>query len=272
MEVETMTTDCRAWANSGRKRPIMATKLNKEEKGILADHLAEVYRVASNGSRDFSDVRRALQGIVEGKFPSGVNPCIESVKQQLNAWKALGVAISGEQWEHILQQADAFDPVTDSDEPLVTGGFGYTNPKAVANKLFGAFTPPDGYTKYNYIEDAELRYASGMKPSGALRLVHYDPNAYAGLSPEAALRAARADKVRLAGIEVLEHLVLTPKSGLTWDGNLYYYPNLSGLQRKYGSDWSIVPYVYRFGSEFRFNLDDADDASQRWSSPVVWEC
>lgn len=250
----------------------MAIKLTKEEKGVLADHLAEVYRVASSGLRDFSNVRRALQDIVEGKFPSGVNPCIESVKQQLNAWKARGVAISDEQWEYILQQADAFDLVTDSDEPLVTGGFGYANPKAVANKLIGAFTPPDGYTKYNYIEDAELRYASGMEPSGVLRLVHYDPNAYAGLSPEAALRAARADKVRLAGIEVLEHLVLTPKSGLTWDGKLYYYPNLSGLQRKYDSDWSSVPYVNRGGSGFNFFSGDDAYAGPSWSSPVVREC
>jgi hypothetical protein len=253
----------------------MATKLTKEEKGVLADYLAEVYRVTSNGTRDLGDVCRGLQGMIEGKFPSGVNPCIESVKQQLGAWKTLGVAISDEQWENILQQADAFDPVTDSDEPLVTGGFGYSNPKVVVNKLFGAFTPPDGYTKYNYIEDAELRYASGMKPSGALRLVHFDPNAYAGLSPEAALRAARTHKVRLASIEVLEHLVLTPKSGLTWDGKLYYYPNLSGLQRKYGTDWSLVPYVSRWDDsdrEFRLISYDADYADGKWSSPVVREC
>ena len=81
--------------------------------------------------------------------------------------------------------------------------------------------PPDGYTKYNYIEEDELRYAHGMTPTGGLRLVHFDPNAYAGLSTEAALKAAKQDTLRLAGIEVLEHLVLNPQAGLTWDGELY---------------------------------------------------
>jgi hypothetical protein len=145
----------------------------------------------------------------------------------------------------------------------------------VANKLFGAFTPPDGYTKVNYIEDVELRYAPGMKPTGGLRLVHFDPNAYAGLSPEAALKAAKRDKLRLASIEVLEHLVLTPKSGLTWGGKLYYYPNLSGLQRKYSTDWADVPYVYRWDDshrKFYFDSYSAGSASVRWSSPVVREC
>lgn len=209
----------------------------------------------------------ALHAITQGSTRS-------RVEQQLAAWKNLGVAISDEQWEHILQQADVFEPVTDSDEPLVTGGFGYTNPKAVANKLFGAFTPPTGYTTVNYIEDAELRYAPGMKPTGELRLVHFDPNAYAGLSPEAALKAARADKLRLAGIEVLEHLVLNPQAGLTWDGKLYYNPNLSGLQRKYDGAWSNVPCLNRWGSDRRFEFGSlwADDADDGWSSPVVREC
>ena len=253
----------------------MGAKLTKEEKGTLADLQAEVYRVASNGTRDFGNVRRGLQDVIEGKLSSGVNPCVANVKQQLKAWKILGVTISDEYWEHILQQADVFDPVNATDEPLVTGGFGYTNPKVTANKLFGAFTPPDGYTKYNNIRDAELRYAPGMKPTGGFRLVHYDPNAYAGLSPVEALEVAKQDKLRLASIEVLEHLVLNLKPGLTWDGELYYYSNLSGLQLKYGSDWWSVPCLYRWGGPargFEFGSYDAGLAISRWPSPVVREC
>ena len=237
--------------------------------GLTAQH-NEIIRRVVNGSLSPISVKRALQGIIEGvvKAPS----VVEQVERQLAAWKNIGVAISDEQWKHILQQADVFEPVTDSDEPLVTGGFGYANPKAVVNKLFGAFTPPDGYTKYNYIEGAKLRYAPGMRPTGGLRLVHFDPNAYAGLSPEAALKAAKQASLWLAGIEVLEHLVLNPQAGLTWDGKLCYYPNLSGLQCEYDADWSFVPYVYRSGSEFYLDSSDADSADPFWSSPVVREC
>jgi hypothetical protein len=252
-----------------------ATKLTKEEKGVLADLQAEVYRVTSNGTRGFSNVRRGLQDIIEGKFPfSSVNPYVANVEQQLNTWQALGVTIDAETRESILQQADVFTPVTDSDEPLVTGGFGYTNPKVVANKLFGAFKPPNGCTKVNYIEDAELRYAPGMKPTGGLRLVHFDPNAYAGLSPESALKAAKQDKLRLAGIEVLEYLMLNSKSGLTWDGKLHYYPNLSGLQQKYNGIWSGVPclHFWRDDRQFGLYVRGAGYASGYWSSPVVREC
>ena len=251
----------------GRNRLEMTTI---EQLGGLTTQHNEIIKRVVNGSLSPISVKRALQDIIEGvmKTPS----VVEQVERQLAAWKNLGVAISDEQWEHILQQADVFEPVTDSDEPLVAGGFGYANPKAVVNKLFGAFTPPDGYTKYNYIEDAELRYASGMKPTGGLRLVHFVPNAYAGLSPEAALKAAKQDKLRLAGIEVLEHLVLNPQAGLTWDGKLYCYPNLSGLQRKYDAGWSSVPCVSRHGSEFSLSSYVADNAYPLWSSPVVREC
>lgn len=250
----------------------MGTKLTKEEKGILADLQAEVYRVTSNGTRNFVAVRRGLQDIIEGKFLVGVNSSIASVERQLEVWKHLGVAISGEQWERILQQADMFEPFTDTDEPLVTGGFGYDNPTTLVSKLFGVLTPPDGYTKVNYIQDAKLRYAPGMQPTGGLRLVHYDPNAYSGLSPEAALKAAKRDKLRLAGIEVLEHLVLNPRTSLTWDGKLYFFPNLSGFQC--GPDWSRVPYVYRWGGGRRLRLDDgwAGGGDPDWSSPSVRDC
>jgi hypothetical protein len=209
---------------------------------------------------------RALHDVVQSVSPR------QQVEQQLITWKDLGLFVSDKKWDLILQQADVFEPATDTDEPLVTGGFGWTHLTAVANKLFGAFMPPNGYTKFNYIKDTELRYVSDMKPSGGVHLVHYDPNAYAGLSPEAALKAAQADKLRLAGIEVLEYLMLEPKTGLTWDGKLHYFPNLSGLQLKYGSGWSLVPGFRRIGLELVLSAIDAGHAFPDWSSPVVREC
>lgn len=251
----------------GRNRLEMVTI--QQLCGLTAQHNEIIERVV-NGSLSPISVKRALQDIIEGvmKAPS----VVEQVEHQLAAWKNLGVAISDEQWEYILLQAAVFEPVTDSDEPLVTGGFGNDSPKAVVNRLFGAFMPPDGYTKCNYIEKAELRYAPGMRPTGGLRLVHFDPNAYAGLSTEAALKAAKQDKLRLAGIEVLEHLVLNPQAGLTWDGKLYYYPSLSGLQRKDGAGWSDVPFVNLDESRFRLGSSDAGFPHLHWSSPVVREC
>jgi hypothetical protein len=243
--------------------------------GLTAQH-NEIMRRVINGSLNPISVKHALQDIIERakKVPS----VVEQVEHQLTAWKNLGVAISDEQWGQIMQQADVFEPVTYSDEPLVTGGFGYANPTAVAKKLFGTFTPPEGYTKVNYMEDTELRLAPGMKPTGELRLVHYDTNAYVGLSPEAALKMAEQDKLRLAGIEVLEYLVLWPQSGLAWDGKVYNYPNLSGLQCKYddGGASSFVPSLARWdddeGRQISLTVRWAGEMSIHSSSPVVREC
>jgi hypothetical protein len=239
---------------------------------MTSQHNAIIKRVI-NGLLNPISVKHARQNIIEGAMKT--SSVVEQVERQLTVWKNLGVAISDKQWENILRQADAFDPVTDSDEPLVTGGFGYTHPNVVAGKLFEAFTPPDGYTKFNYIEDAELRYARRMKPTGRLRLVHYDPNAYAGLSTQAALKAAKQNKLRLAGIEVLEHLVLNPQASLTWDGKLYFFPILSGLQRKYyNTGWPFVPCIYRWDDSHGFMLYSGLPSStdHNFSSPVVREC
>lgn len=199
------------------------------------------------------------------------------VEQQLINWQWLGAVISNEQWEHILQQADAFEPVTDTDEPLVTGGFGYDNPGAIIRKLCGAFTPRRDYAEFNFLPEMELRYAPGLKPKGGLRLVHYDPNAYPNLSPEDARRAAEKDGLRLAGIEVFEHLMLEPKTGFTWDGKLYFFPNASGLDlKRYSAVWSDIPYVGRaddpHDSGFYFGSGSAHNVLDGMSSPVVREC
>jgi hypothetical protein len=249
----------------------MGTKLTKEEKGVLSDLQAEVYRVTSNGTRGFGNVCRGLQGLIEGKPPLSVNPFVANVEQQLNAWQALGVTIDVETRERILQQADTFEPLGDDDSPLVSGGFGYTNPKVLVTKLWNAIAV---YTVRYVKEDIPLRYAPGMKPNGSLRLVHYQHNAYAGLSPEQALAQAKTDHVRLASIEVLEKLLLDSESAKSWDGQKIFFPNLSGLQAQYDTDWSCVPYVGRWRDDRQLRLGalSADYASDEWSSPVVREC
>lgn len=199
------------------------------------------------------------------------------VEQQLFRWQRLGAVISDEQWKKILQQADDFIPVTDSDEPLVTGGFGYNNPATVVKKLCSALTPRRDYAEFNFLDEMELRYAPGLKPKGGLRLVHYDSNAYPNLSPEDARKAAKKDGLRLAGIEVFEHLMLEPKTGFTWDGKLYFFPNASGLDLKcYSTVWSDVPFVGRADdpndSGFYFGSGSAHNVLDGMSSPVVREC
>lgn len=252
-----------------------------EQLGGLTAQYNEIIRRVVNGSLDPIAVKRALLGIVEGTAKDIVEGvpkntlAITLVRQQLNAWKKLGVAISDERQEQILQQAAVFDPMTESDVPLVTGGFGYANPTAVVEKLFNAFAPPRSYRKYNYIKGVELRYTPGMKPSGEIRLVHYDPNGYASLNSLIAFREARRDKLRLASVEVLEHLVLTPESSLTWDGRVHYYPTLSGLQRKYDDEWCGNPYLGRWDDRapgFKLTSNVPENESSEWASPVVREC
>lgn len=244
-----------------------------EQLGGLTTQHNEIIKRVVNGSLNPISVKRALQGIIESanKVPSFV----ERVEHQLKVWKKLGVAISDEQRTHILQQAKVFEPVTTSDEPLVTGGFGYATPGAVTKKLIEAFTSQYGYTAVIDIQYSKYRYVPDMKPTGELHLVHYDSDAYAGLSPAVAVKTARADKLRLAGIEVLEYLVLNPESGLMWDGELHYYPYLSGLQvNSYGGGWAMVPRLLRRDHTRQFKLASLweHDSDNRWSSPVVREC
>lgn len=244
-----------------------------EQLGGLTSQYNEIIKRVVNGSLSPILVKRALQGIIEGAMwdPS----VVDEVERQLGVWKSLGVVITDNRWQSILEQAKHFVPDTDSDVPLVTGGFGYDALSVVIEKLVSALTPPNGYTKHNYISGAELRFVQGMEPAGCLRLVHYDPNTYAGLSPAAAIAAANIDGARLAGLEVLEYLVLTPESGLGWDGKGFFRPNLSGLEQKHEGAWSHVPFLdNRDGSNRGFKVGSylAGHRDIGFSSPAVREC
>ena len=238
--------------------------------GLTAQHNEIIKRVV-NGALNPISVKRALQDIIEGNviLPSFV----EKVKLQIMEWEKLGVVVSHERWKSIIRQAELFQPFTATDEPLVTGGFGYDNAKAMLERLFRAFTPPDGYTSVNYIWDAELRYVPGMEPTGELRLVHYDPNAHVGFSPVGVRKAvAKQEGLWLAGIEVLEYLVLSPQLVTEWDGKLSPYPYLSGIELESDGNWLYVPSLSSSLDTFELSSFAAEDSHGSWASPTVREC
>ena len=258
----------------------MGTKLNKEQKGVLADMQAELYRVTSNGTRNFADVRTGLQGLIEGRrFSfSETNPCIPEVERQLRKWQELGVVVTDQQRENILQQADNFEPLTDSDVPLVTGGFGYADPGEVLYKLHRAFVSSgERVSGWFFTGDVRLRYASGMQPASGIRLVHYDPSTYADMAPKLAIEMARYDKVRLAGIEVMEYLVLNPGYMLDSDGKPSSGARFSGLvmETRFGPEtFSLLRYTDGV-SAWMTSFDSgrvSENSGSGWTSPVVREC
>ena len=273
MKVEGAATN-RIGAVYGGKRRLMASVTVTEDIRRGIKQLRDLEDRFLNGSVDPRACRNQLQDLIQGKFSSAIRSYVSDVDCQLDRWRVFGVNIDAETRERILQQADAFEPLTDDDNPLVSGGFGYNNPKALVTRLWNAFVAPTRYQKIRYIEEnTPLRYAFGMKPSGGLRLVHYQHNSYAGFSPEQALVQAKADHVRVASVEVLENLLLGP-SAKSWDGQKIFFPNLSGFQAKYDTGWSHVPSLDRFDVSFQLRLDPrgAGFGDSGWSSPVVTEC
>lgn len=239
--------------------------------GLTAQH-NEIIKRVGNGSLNPISVRRAFQDIIEGARKT--LSTVERVARQIDAWTNLGVEITEERYEQILKAAEAFRPINDTDKPLVTGGFGYDNPTALVKKFFEVLRPADGYEKSNYIEDTQLRYVSGMRPTGELRLVHYDSDAFSGRSPKFARRKARSDGLRLAGIEVFERVILEPETGLSWGKVWNSFPNASGLNMKDIIGQSNVPHLYRRNNDrhFEFATHSVDVGYHGWSSPVIREC
>lgn len=280
MKVEGAATN-RIGAVYGGKRPIMAIVMVTEDMKRGIKQLRELEDRFLNGSIDPRDCRSPLQDIIQGKFSSAIS-FVQQVGRQLARWQEAGVAINPETRECILEQADQFVPSTLTDEPLVSGGYGYVLLSSV-NRLWEAITPPAGYQKVRYMNtNTVLRYASyaktsrdaGLRLIPGLRLIHFDPNGYQGLSPKDALVRAKSVGLRLAGVEVLEKLLVDSNYCTKWNGSDHPFPNLSGLQVKYSSDWSHVPCLRRWDDnrQLSFGTDWADDAGSSWSSPVVREC
>lgn len=280
------------------KEPIMATKLDNALKGQLSDQLAEVYRVTSNGTRDFSNVRKALQDIIEGKFPE-IKPPEAAITHVLAKQPTWYVPL-----EQQLKQVQAFNAALDwgfqdSDFPAPPG-FRPSDPNEVLllvvslpvkgrkpglhrtfDELWNLIEAPDGYEKWRWDElkatTKLLRQTSGYIHTPGIRWVVFNPNAYHGKSPRKALELSKADNVQLAGTEVLMAALLFPDWATSWNGNTSQWPNLSGLQFNYdgdSTDWSDVPYLRRWDGarQLRLHARWADFSHVIWSSPSVREC
>jgi hypothetical protein len=151
------------------------------------------------------------------------------------------------------------------------------------------FEPRRGLGKYNRFTDlfgdysdgqCRLRILPAYKHDIGFHWVAFDPNAYYGLSPEAAIKKAEADKLRLAGVEVLMAALLFPDWTTKWRSEPSSPPpNMSGIQILGRGDWSYVPclelddyYYYQVQLSARKANDDRQDDRVKAASPTVREC
>jgi hypothetical protein len=277
--------------NTGKKEPSMATKLNHEQKGILDDQLFALRDKTVNGVRDFDEVRKALQRIIEGKFfektptpvvVSSVPSWYVSPERQLERVIQLN---KEQRWG--LSMADVrpipeFTSRTETEVLLLTISLPTVGRKSglhrTFDELWSLIEAPDGYTKYRLDElkatTKLLRQAPGYNHTPGIRWVVFDPNAYHSKSPEAALKQSKIDNAQLAGFEVLMATLLFPTWATSWNGDSSPYPNMSALQFYWNSDWSIVPYLGRWDGNRQLGLSAswAGYSNGSWSSPSVREC
>lgn len=275
----------------GRNRSAM-TSIDKLV-GITAQHNEIVKRVG-NGSLQPDDVRRALQNIIEGKFvePRGIT-VVTSVLVKQPSWYVSPerqlervIQLNAERrW--VLSMSDVrpileFTPRTETEVLLLTICLPTLGRKSglhrTFDELWNTIDEPQSYTKWRCDElksdSNHLRLAPGHKHTPGIRWVAFDPNAYHGLSPEAALEQSKTDGLQLAGTEVLMAALLFPTWATSWDGKSSPYLNLSGLQFYWVTDWSRVPYLYRWNDAHRLRMHAswAGNVGGRWSSPSVREC
>jgi len=255
--------------------------------GITAQHNEIVKRVG-NGSLDSDSVRKALQDIIEGKFlvvtPGVVLSTwyvsperqLERVKQ-LNAEREWGFTESD-----IPSIPENFTPRTATEVLLLAV---YLPKKGKVSGLQRTFDElwqlikaPQGLTKYRWDElksdSKHLRSAPGHSHKPGIRWVAFDPNTYRAKSPEQALKLSEQDNVQLAGVEILMAELLFQSWATSWNGDSSPFPNLSGLQFYWNTDWSYVPYLYRWDDDRQLELSAiwAVSGSSRYASPSVGEC
>ncbi len=254
----------------------MATKLTHEQKGILDDQLFALRDKAVNGIRDFEEVRRALQNIIEGKFPS-----TES------AWPSYPPATSLYVWEPpswwrtpeqqlerarqlwpgrgLPEPSREFVPQTKTEVLLL-------HVPDMFNSLWDKVNAPTGYTKYRWegvkSDKRNLRLAPNKVEFTEPVWLAFDPEHGKGERPDSYW--GQAD---LAASEVFSALIQFPEWSLAWF-NGASAPNLTGYQLKYGSGWSNVLYADRWVDDRQLGLNArlAGYADDLWSSPRVREC
>lgn len=229
--------------------------------GITAQHNEIVKRVG-NGSLDPVAVKRALQDIIEVKLPTLTwNPPTwwRTPEQQLERARQL--------WPNAVlpEPPKEFTPRTKSEVLLlhVPDTFDFLWDKVVA---------PEGYTKYRWegvkADKRNLRLAPNKVEFAAPVWLAFDPERGKGERPDSFW--GQADT---AASEVFSALIQFPEWSLAWF-NGASAPNLSGYQLKYDGNWSVVPYVSRWGGGRRLRLsgDWAGGRVGHWSSPSVREC
>jgi len=228
--------------------------------------------------RLYPDVtRRQLQAVIEGRpvdlVPDWPIPTdtVERVKQQLRRYESIGITLTTPTRQHILAQAAAFSPISETDRPLITGVFGYT---AEAFDILCRNTGINAYGVERLDETipqgTPVRWLHSMKPTkqaAVPRLVHFEWNSYQGLSPEEAFVQARLDGSRLAGLQVLEMTLVEPQWILET-----HQPYLSGYYVMLGNE-RVTPYLWAERDlDLALDATYPDGASGFSASPTVWEC
>jgi len=275
----------------------MATKLDNILKGQLSDQLAEVYRVTSNGTRDYGDVRKALQNIIEGKFAPGESPRGVLLATSHQEYQPAWYVSPRQQLERVHQLNDQRNwGFEDSDFPSAPTNVNLRDGEVLLlcvylpdqgrkrglyrtiDELWNCSQAPTGYTKWRWDElkaqPKLIRQASDCTYTPGIRWVVFNPNAYQGKSPEQALELAKQDNVRLAGVEGLVANLLFPTWATSWDGKQSLYPWLGGLQFKYDSDWPSSLCLSRWdGSrQVLFSARWSGRVDSDYGSPSFREC
>jgi len=250
------------------------TNVTDEVLGKIARQQNDLFRRVREGSLDPNVASAGLQLVIENKLsttPASPTDIVDRVMRQLARYEALGIGIADADKLLIIEQAKNFVPLSATDRPLVTGLFGY---ESDAINSAWKHVALEGYDSMRYFDESQpLRFARGMKPTNTnVRLVHFDPNSYHRLSPKDALIKAKKDRVRLAGIEIIEMLIVEPEWALEWNGKEHPYPNLSALQT--GTAWQRCPYINRWDVYrlLKLHASSADYAFDYWASPSVREC
>lgn len=268
------------------------TNVTDEVLGKIARQQHDLFRRVREGSLDAEFVSRGIQDIIEGKVAPATAAITHvlakqpawyvSPAEQLKKVEALNAALD---WGFVTKNIPAIPGYRPSDPNEVLMLAVSLPPKGRKSGLYHTFDElwnlieaPDGYTKWRRDElkatSKLLRQAPDYDYTPGIRWVVFNPNAYHGKSPEAALDASKADGVDLAGVEVLMAALLFPDWIASWNGTDSPFPNLSGLQFYWDAGWSDVPYLDRWGGDRRLGLYAhwADDRSDRWASPSVREC
>jgi hypothetical protein len=239
-----------------------------------------------NGTLDPVAARRTLQDIIEDKStPLVMTPSwYSSVDAQIERVSAFLELHGGQEGfrSSDIPAVPNFTPRTKTEVLLLTVMLPNKGRVKGFRRTFDSWwdfiVPPSGLTKWRWEElksdSKHLRLAKGIEYKPGIRWVAFDPNAHQGKSPKQALEHVIVYGTTLANAEVLMAAALFPEWVASWDGGKSPYPNMSGYQFCWDSVWSHVPCLGRWDGRRRLGLGAswADDASVRWSSPVVREC